>query len=92
MSAPTVERDLDAIAEGIAGNEARVRDAIMTLTAVDTELGQYATRYSETIAEINGYTPTGPFETLAQDRLEKFTAVFSAIRSAVQAAIAELPS
>lgn len=92
MSAPTVERDLDTIANGIATNEARVRDAIMTLTAVNAELGEYPTRFQESIAEINGYTPAGAFETLAKDRLAKFTSVFQAIRSAAQNAIAELPS
>ena len=82
-----VKNDLDAIAAGIRTNEARIAEALETLTAVSADFAAYPTRYAETLAEINGYVPEGAFETLSKDELAKFVAQFSGLVTAVNSAI-----
>lgn len=85
-----VKAGLDDIAQ-------RIREAINNMTAAKVrlqtakdDLAALPTDYGDVVATINGYTPTGALETLAQDELAKLTAEFVALSSSIDAAIASL--
>ena len=48
------------------------------------------TRFADTISTINGYAPSGAFETLAKDELSKLTSEFQALKEAVTSAKTDL--
>ena len=52
-------------------------------------LGLIPTTFADAIAEIDGYTPTGAFETLAQDEKAKLATEFIALRAEIDGLIAE---
>ena len=90
MAISKVKDDLDSIARGIRTNQDRIKSALETLETVNTDFAEYPTRYAETIAEIGGYVPTGAFESLCKDELDKFVAQFTALVGAVTTAIGAL--
>lgn len=66
--------------------------AKIAMSSSVSELNSIPTTFSSIIAEINSYTPTGAFETLAKDELSKLTAEFIALRNAAQDAVTALSS
>ena len=85
-----VKSGLDAIADSINAEEGAIQGVLSQLQEVDARLAAIPSGYSEEIATINGYTPTGAYEELAKDELAKLTTEFQAKRAAVQSAITAL--
>jgi len=83
-----VKAALDGIAAVISGSiQGRAR-AKAALVGARNQLAALPTQFADALAEIGGYTPTGAFETLAQDELAKMTTEFTALKSALAAEIA----
>ena len=83
-----VKAGLDAIAQTIARERRaltqaheRIHQAFTTLYDIPTD-----EVYAPVLAEIDGYTPTGAFETLAQDEKARLATEFVALRNAADAA------
>lgn len=85
-----VKAGLDAIAQSIAGIKGQVEAAVTLLQGQETNLTELPAQYTDLIAEVNGYVPTGAFETLAKDELAKLTTEFQALKTQVTAALGEL--
>lgn len=90
MSISTVKAALDAIAESIVKERTAIIKVKNSLGNVKSNLAALPSLYEAEIGEINGYVPTGPYETLAKDELAKLTAEFITVSSAVDNAIAAL--
>lgn len=58
----------------IEKSETRLQNAYNILDAIPTT-------YSDEMSTIDGYTPTGAFETLAKDEKSKLTTEFQALKS-----------
>ena len=86
MTTSQVKSGLDALGQNISGNQGRAGDIKAQLSDLIAKLDAIPADSASLIAVINGYTPTGPFEELAQDELAKLTTEFTALKSAVQAA------
>ncbi len=82
-----VKAGLDGIASVISGSIAMRAQAKSILVAASAQLGGLPAQYADVLTEINGYTPTGAHETLAQDELSKMTTEFQALKSALDAEI-----
>ena len=76
-----VKAGLDAIAKDIATQRAVLQKAIDNATGASAVLGSLVTTYSGVKTTIDGYTPTGAFETLAKDELAKLTTEFQALKA-----------
>lgn len=80
-----VKSGLDDISAAIrAAKEAYDRAKVHIQGASDS-LGNIPTTYSDVITEVNGYTPTGAFETLAKDEKAKLQAEFQALKATIDA-------
>ena len=90
MATSGVKAGLDAVAKTIANLTDRVEDVLSQLSGIQADLSSIPTTYATVIAEVNGFTPTGEFESLAQDELAKLTTEFLALKAKVVAAQAEL--
>ena len=77
---------LDSIAKVIATERAAAKQAKARITAAKSILNALPTTFSEVLTTINAFTPTGPFEELAQDELAKLTAEFQALKAAATTA------
>ena len=88
MSAASVKTFLDDVATRIAKAEALLADAQSKATDAKVQLEEIATEYADEIAEVNGYTPTGSFETLAKDEAGKLTTEYNAVISRANTIIA----
>jgi hypothetical protein len=58
-------------------------------TAVNN-LNAIVTTYADVADEIDGYTPTGAFETLAKDEFAKLVSEFGDLKSAAEDAVSAL--
>jgi hypothetical protein len=65
--------------------KARISSAVSNLNSIPAT-------FSDVITEINGYTPTGAFETLAKDELQKMSAEFQTLKTAAEGAVTDLGS
>ena len=83
-----VKQGLDEIAASIRAVTKRYADAKVSIQAGSEALGNIPTKYADVIAEINGYTPTGAFETLAKDEKAKLQTEFTALKATIDALIA----
>jgi len=83
-----VDAALDAIANKIASGRSRFDRAKARMQEISVELGNIPTDFSEELAEIDGFTPTGEVETLAKDRKAKYAQEFLALRAEINALIA----
>jgi len=90
MATSGVKAGLDAVAKNIANLTSRVEGALEALSGIEADLTSIPTTYADVIAEVDGFTPTGEFESLAQDELAKLTTEFLALKAKVVAAEAEL--
>ena len=85
-----VKAGLDSIAGMIAGStKARVQ-AKNNLLSARNQLAAIPSQFAAVIAEIDGYTPTGAFETLAQDEKAKLASEFTALKSALETELTAL--
>jgi hypothetical protein len=80
-----VKQGLDDIAETIRRASKRYANAKTQIELAATELGQIPVTYADVVAEINTYTPTGAFETLAKDEKAKLTTDFQALKATIDA-------
>jgi hypothetical protein len=79
MSISTVKAGLDDIATAIRTEAQAISNADQRKIDAKSNLQNLATVHSETIAEINGYAGTDPFEALSKDELAKLTIEFQAL-------------
>lgn len=84
MSISTVKSDLDSISKIIAGSTQQRLSAKNTLLVARNQLAAIVTTYQGTISEIDGYAPTGAFETLAKDEKAKLASEFATLKSAIE--------
>jgi hypothetical protein len=90
MSISSVKRALDSIASCIATETNALTQAKTRITTAVANLNTLPTIHASTVSEINAYTPTGAFQTLAKDELAKLTPEFQALRTAAQGAVTAL--
>jgi hypothetical protein len=79
-----VKAALDSIAELITGSSRSREKAKAALLAARNQLANIPTQYADEIAEIDGYAPTGAFETLAQDEKSKLASEFNSLKTALE--------
>lgn len=84
-SVSEVKSGLQAISDLIAGST-QARDRAKTqLLSARNQLAAVPTQFSDVIATVNGYTPTGAFESLSKDEKDKLQTEFTALKSALEA-------
>jgi len=83
-----VKQGMDEIAASIRAVQKRYADAKASIEAGSTALGNIPTKYADILAEIDGFAPTGAFETLAKDEKAKLATEFLALKSTIDALIA----
>jgi flagellin-like hook-associated protein FlgL len=83
-----VKQGLDEISAQIRAVQTRYNSAKSNIEAGSAALGAIPTKYADVIATIDGYTPTGAFETLSKDEKAKLQAEFQALKSTIDALIA----
>lgn len=88
MSYNAVKTALDEIAEAIKAATTRYAAAKATIVGIRDALANLPSKYSDEIAEIAAYTPTGAFETLAKDERAKLATEFNALQSIIDDLIA----
>lgn len=86
-TASEVKAGLDDISTAIAAVRTRYASAKSSIEGGSAALGNLATKYSDVIATIDGYAPSGAFETLAKDEKEKLAAEYVALKSTIDALI-----
>jgi hypothetical protein len=83
-----VKQGLDEIAAQIRAVQTRYNTAKSNIEAGSAALGAIPTKYADVVTTINGYTPTGAFETLAQDEKAKLQTEFQSLKATLDALIA----
>jgi flagellin-like hook-associated protein FlgL len=83
-----VKQGLDEISAQIRAVQTRYNSAKSNIEAGSEALGAIPTKYADVIATIDGYTPTGAFETLSKDEKAKLQTEFQALKSTIDALIA----
>lgn len=76
----------DEIDNGIEIIRRKMSDIKNAITVAKTKLSNYPTQFADHIAEVNGYAPDGPFETLAKDILAKQITEYQALESDIESA------
>ncbi len=89
-TASEVKAALDDIAQAIRAERQAMKNAKARIATGQSNLNLLATVFSDAIATINGYTPTGAMEELAKDELAKLTAEFIALQTQAGTAVADL--
>lgn len=87
-----VKKALDDIASIISNERKACTAAKNRLSVAITNLTAIPSTFSGVIAEINGYTPTGAFETLAKDEAAKLTTEYQGLKAAAEDAESDLSS
>lgn len=91
MATPSeVKSGLDGISQLIAGSRRSREQAKASLLAARNQLVAIPDQFSDVITTINGYTPTGAFETLSKDEKDKLAAEFVALRTALETELTAL--
>lgn len=85
-----VKSGLDAIGQLISGSVQQRERAKAQLLAARNQLSGIAGQFSDVISTIDGYTPTGAFETLAKDEKAKLQTEFQALKSALETELTAL--
>jgi len=83
-----VKAGLDDISTVIRNADKAFARSKAAIQGARNELANIPTVFSEVIAEIDGYAPSGAFETLAKDEKEKMQAEFIALRDEMDLLIA----
>ena len=76
-STSEVKAGLDGIAQLIAGSNAKEANAINAIIVAFAQLENIPAQFADVIDTINGYTPTGAFETLTKDEKARLQVEFS---------------
>lgn len=85
MATPSqVDTGLDAIAAAIAQATQLQEAAKQSMLRARSLLAQLPTEHADVISTINGYSPTGAFETLAKDKKAKLQAEFVALKTELE--------
>jgi kynureninase len=84
-----VKQGLDDIATSIRNCRNKFEQAKTVISNCSAELGAIPTTFSDVNATIQAYTPTGAFEILAQDERDKLVTEFQALKTDIDALIAE---
>jgi len=87
-TASEVKAGLDDIATSIRNSRQAYANAKARIQAAYNELNAIPTTFADAIATIDGYTPTGAFETLAKDEKAKLQQEFTALKNTLSALIA----
>jgi hypothetical protein len=87
-----VKKALVDVSTIISNERSALTQAKARMSAAVSNLNAIPTTFSDVVAEINGYTPTGAFETLAKDELQKMSTEFQALKIAAQGAVTDLGS
>ena len=80
-----VKQGLDDIAQVIRTARFQLKQGKLQLAAVEAQLTALPTDYASVVTQINAYTPTGAYETLAKDELAKISTEFTALKAAATA-------
>ena len=83
-----VKQGLDAVAEKIASARNRFEASKVAIQNNSSTLGQIPTAHSDVLTTIDGYAPSGAFETLAKDEKAKLQTEFVALKADIDALIA----
>jgi len=83
-----VKRALEDIASITVTERQAYASAKARIQTASNNLQLITTQYAGVIAEIDGYTPTGAFETLAQDEKARLATEFSALKTRIDALVA----
>lgn len=81
---------LDDIAQAIRTERRALQAAVARVTASVNALNAIPTTFSAVVSTINGFTPTGAFETGSKDQLAKLTTEFTALKAAATSMKTEL--
>ncbi len=82
---------LDDIAKVIVKQRNALDGCVEQGQTVSVTLSGIPAEYADEIATINGYTPTGEFESLSKDELAKLTAEFLALKAVADTLAALTP-
>ena len=85
-----VKAGLDDVAQEIRTERQALKNAKARVAASVAALNSLPTKYADIVATVNGYTPTGSFETEAKDELAKLTTEFQALKTKAATAQAGL--
>lgn len=83
-----VKAALDAVADSIAKNRARMVDVKATATEVSAALAALPTTYADVVTTINGYGTTNAAEALAKADLAKLATEYTALKADADAVAA----
>ena len=83
-----VKAALDDIAQTIKTERQAFASAKARIQAGSGNLAAIPTVFADVIADIDGYTPTGAFETLAKDEKGKLATEFTALKADIDTLIA----
>ena len=86
MNTSEVKSDLDRLGQQIQSNQQTKASLKSQLGSLIGQLDGLPSAYATLITTVNGYTPTGTFESLSKDELDKFTTEFQALKTAAQTA------
>ena len=87
MATPSeVKAGLDDIAATIRTERQALKNCAARVSVALANLNAIPTTFAALIAEIDGYTPTGAFETLAQDEKAKLQTEFTSLKNKAQTA------
>jgi len=84
-----VKAGLDEISGKIKAVRERFEASKNGISASSSALGAIPTAHADVLATIDGYTPTGPFEELAQDEKARLQTEFVALKAELDALIAQ---
>ena len=85
-----VKAALDDIAQSIRTERQAMKNAKARIATGQSNLNLIPTVFTDALATINAYTPTGDFESLAKDELAKMTTEFVALISDASLAVTDL--
>jgi chromosome segregation ATPase len=90
MEIDEIKAGLDDIASAIRGASQAREHAKNTLLQRQQQLAAIPADYAELRATIQGYAPTGAFETLSKDELAKLESRFTALKAGIEAELTAL--
>ena len=85
-----VKAGIDSISVLIASSQQLEARAISGLLAARSQLAGIPAQFSDVLATVDAYTPTGAFEVLAQDEKGKLATEFSALLAAIETKLDDL--
>ncbi len=85
-----VKAALDDISQSIRTERQALKNSKARIATAQGNLNSLPIIFTDAIATINAFTPTGAMETLAQDELAKLTTEFQALRDDAALAVTDL--